>query len=230
VDEAGVSGCANALIVMARYPEPGMVKTRLAASIGDAGAAEIYRAFLRDLGARLPGHRSWVLRWAFEPAGSRFCVELAAGADAFAQVEGSLGARMLAAMARGLRDGARHVVLIGSDVPHVPLSILEEAFGRLSGGADLVLGPAEDGGYYLIGARSVPAVFEGIRWGGPDVLAATLAAARRRGIEPELLETQYDVDDVGTVGRLEADLTAGRIVDLPATRAALERVRSLGYI
>ena len=230
MDDTDVSARENALIVMARYPEPGRVKTRLAASIGDAAAVALYRAFLDDLRARLAWHRSWVFYWAFEPAGSPFRAELAAETAAFAQVEGDLGARMHGAMTRGLRGGARRVVLIGSDVPHVPLSSLEAAFRRLSAGADLVVGPAEDGGYYMIGSRSVPPVFEGIRWGGKDVLAATLAAARRNRIEPELLEEQYDVDDIGGLKRLQADMAAGRVVDLPATRAALEWVHSLGYV
>ena len=166
MEDTGVSARENALIVMARYPEPGRVKTRLAASIGDAAAAALYRAFLDDLRARLAWHRSWVFHWAFEPVGSPFRAELAAETAAFAQVEGDLGARMHGAMTRGLRGGALRVVLIGSDVPHVPLSTLEEAFRRLSAGADLVVGPAEDGGYYMIGSRSVPPVFEDIRWGG----------------------------------------------------------------
>ena len=144
MEDTGVSARENALIVMARYPEPGRVKTRLAASIGDAAAAALYRAFLDDLRARLAWHRSWVFHWAFEPVGSPFRAELAAETAAFAQVEGDLGARMHGAMTRGLRGGALRVVLIGSDVPHVPLSTLEEAFRRLSAGADLVVGPAED--------------------------------------------------------------------------------------
>jgi len=230
VEDTGVSARENALIVMARYPEPGRVKTRLAASIGDAAAVALYRAFLDDLRARLAWHRSWVFHWAFEPVGSPFRAELAAETAAFAQVEGDLGARMHGAMTRGLRGGALRVVLIGSDVPHVPLSTLEEAFRRLSAGADLVVGPAEDGGYYMIGSRSVPPVFEDIRWGGKDVLAATLAAARRNRIEPVLLEEQYDVDDIGALERLQADMASGRVVDLPATRTALEWVHSLGYI
>ena len=230
VEEPGVSPRENALVVMARYPQPGTVKTRLAASIGAAEAATLYRAFLQDLGSRLSAHSSWLLHWAFEPASSAFRAELAADDDAFAQSDGDLGARMQAAMTRVLAAGARSVVLIGSDVPHIPLGTVEEAFRRLAAGADLVLGPAQDGGYYLIGARSAPPVFDGVRWGSADVLAATLAAARRASIEPQLLEELYDVDDLADAARLYHDMTGAQAADLRATRASLERLHALGYI
>src|SRR5262245_36461944 len=172
-----------ALVICARHPEAGKVKTRLAAAIGDAAAAALYRAFLLDLGRKLAGHPAWVLYWAFAPADSPLPAEITAGHKSFAQVDGDLGERMAGAIERVLADAHPSAVLIGSDIPHVSIATLEEAFRRLAGGAALVLGPAEDGGYYLVGATSPPPVFRGIRWGGPDVLAETIAAARNAGIE-----------------------------------------------
>jgi uncharacterized protein len=230
VEKTRVSPRDDALIVMARYPRPGAVKTRLAAAIGDDAAAMLYRAFLDDLRARLSDASRWALHWAFAPASSAFAAEFAGDCPAFPQADGDLGARMSAAMRRVLSEGARRVVLIGSDVPHVSAGILDDAFGRLTDRADLVLGPAEDGGYYLIGARTVPPVFDGPHWGGTDVLATTLEAARRAGLETQLVDTLYDIDDVTALARLDADVAAGRVVELPATRAALERLRSVGYI
>ncbi len=127
-------------------------------------------------------------------------------------------------MGHALRSGHTSVVLIGSDIPHVPLGVLVEAFHSLAEGAELVLGPAEDGGYYLIGARSVPPVFTAIRWSGADVLNATISAARAAGIEPTIVASCYDIDDRASLERLKADIAERRIEDLPATRAALERV------
>jgi len=141
-------------------------------------AAELYRAFLIDVRRRFAQDHPWTLHWAFEPADSPFAEEIAADSPAFAQTGGDLGARMAAAIARAIDGGFRRVVLIGSDVPHLGVERVVEAFEMLGGGARLVLGPAEDGGYYLVGARElVPPVFGGISWGGPRVLAETLRAA-----------------------------------------------------
>ena len=158
----------EALVVLARYPRPGCVKRRLAATIGHAAAADLYRAFLSDLQRRLARHPRWTTYWAFEPAGSPFADEIGGRDRSFPQQGRSLGERMGAAMARSFESGHSSVVLIGSDIPHVPLVALEDAFRCLAAGSRLVLGPADDGGYYLIGARAVPPVFAGIRWGGAD--------------------------------------------------------------
>lgn len=218
-----------ALVVLARHPEAGRVKTRLAASIGDGAAAALYRAFLLDLGRRLADHPAWVLHWAFTPADAPFPADIAGGEKAFAQTGGDLGDRMASAIERVLAEGHRSAVLIGSDVPHVPISTLEDAFRHLAAGAPLVLGPAEDGGYFLVGATSLPPVFCDIRWGGSGVLEATIAAARRAGIEPALVAPTYDIDDREDLERLRAEILAGRIGDLAATEAVLERVPGLRY-
>ena len=95
--------------------------------------------------------------------------------------------------------------------------------------APLVLGPAEDGGYYLIGATSLSPVFRDIRWGGSGVLAETIAAARRAGIEPDLVAADYDIDDRRDLLRLKAEILGGRIRDLEATERELERAPGLRY-
>ena len=205
------------------------MKTRLAASIGDDSAAEIYRAFLRDIGARFGRSGEWRLHWAFEPLEAPFAEEFANGEEAFAQSAGDLGERMRSAIARVLGAGYRSAVLIGSDVPHLATSVVKGAFERLANGARLVLGPADDGGYYLIGACTVPPVFGGVVWGGAGVLESTIAAARSAGIEPSLLARDYDVDDRASLERLRADLIAGRVGELPATAAALARVPAVRY-
>jgi rSAM/selenodomain-associated transferase 1 len=218
-----------ALVVMVRNPDAGGVKTRLAAAIGDHAAAALYRAFLLDLSRRLASCPAWELRWAFTPADAPLPLDLRGEINAFPQVGGDLGERMESAVARALADGHPSVVLIGSDIPHVSIVALEDAFRRLALGAPLVLGPAEDGGYYLVGATSLPPVFRGIRWGGPEVLSATIAAARRAGIEPAFVASNYDIDDHRGLERLRAEVSDGRVGDLPATEGVLERTLRLRY-
>jgi rSAM/selenodomain-associated transferase 1 len=216
-----------ALVVLARYPRPGRVKRRLAAAIGDVAAVELYRAFLYDLQRRLACHPNWTMHWAFEPAGSPFADEIGGHDRSFPQRGRSLGERMASAMAHAFESRHSRVVLIGSDIPHVPVDVLEDAFGRLAAGSRLVLGPADDGGYYLIGACAVPPVFAGIPWGGAGVLGATVAAARAAGIEPDMVSGCYDVDDANTLERLRADIALRRVEGLTSTRAVLERLPSM---
>jgi rSAM/selenodomain-associated transferase 1 len=208
----------DGLVVLARHPEPGRVKTRLAARLGAEAAARLYRAFLLDLERTIGRDPRWELLWAYEPREAPFSASLGSAAPAVPQEEGSLGARMAGAMAAAFARDARRVVLIGSDVPHLDPEAVADAFARLRGGADLVLGPAEDGGYYLIGASGVPPVFDGVRWGGSDVLRETLRRAAALGLRAELVAGTYDVDEEADVRRLLADPA---LVRLPATRRAL---------
>ena len=108
------------------------------------------------------------------------------------------------AFARAFADGAERVVIVGSDLPDVSASLLRRAFDVLDS-HPAVLGPARDGGYYLLGlTRPVDGIFRGIAWSTPDVLAATLDRFRAAGIDPVMLEELSDVDEVG-------DLPAGWI-------------------
>lgn len=199
------------------------MKTRLAAAIGAEAAARFYRAFLSDIGRRFSSEPSWSFFWSFEPAGSAFAEECAGGTAAFAQPEGDLGARMGGAMEHLFRRGYREVVLIGSDVPHLPRSRIVEAFERLSAGAKLVLGPAEDGGYYLVGGVAVPPIFASMRWSDRDVLERTLERARAAGLEPVLLAPAYDLDTEEDLRRLARERHA--LVEIPATAALLSSFR-----
>lgn len=209
------------LVVMARHPEAGRVKTRLAASIGAGAALRVYRAFLRDLGDALGRDPRWRFRWCFTPPDAPFAEEVAAGLEAVPQRGGDLGARMRAALEAALRR-APAAVVIGSDLPHLAPRVLAEAFGLLRGAADVVLGPAEDGGYYLIGAaQRVPSLFEGIPWGGPEVLAATRSRAREAGLRLREVSSLYDVDGIGDLRRLAADPAIDR---RPATRSVCEEL------
>ena len=127
------------------------------------------------------------------------------------QPEGSLGARMRGTMGRLLDDGARAVALVGSDLPSITSAPIRAAFDRLAHDPDLlVLGPALDGGYYLIAATRVPPVFERIAWGSSDVLDQTCAAAAEAGMRVHLVERLADVD---TLDDLRGVASSSRTAD-----------------
>lgn len=132
----------------------------------------------------------------------------AASLDVMPQVDGDLGVRMQAVMATLFREGARAVALIGSDLPHIVPGTIAEAFDVLAHDRDaLVLGPASDGGYYLIASRRVPDVFTGIEWGSDRVFARTMKAATIAGFRVHQLPVLTDID---TIDDLRAAVASGR--------------------
>jgi rSAM/selenodomain-associated transferase 1 len=210
------------LVVFARQPTPGEVKTRLADRIGDERAAALYAAFVADLARRLRA-ASVPVCWAVAPPLEGFAERFGlAPRDCLAQPGGDLGARMHAAFLEMSRRGFSRCALIGSDLPQLPLERVERSLGALDE-ADLVLGPARDGGYYLIAMREPRDVFTGIRWSSAGVLDATLARAESLGLRAALLEEDFDVDTAEDLDRLRALLASRPEVrgDLPATAAAL---------
>jgi hypothetical protein len=205
------------LIVMARYPEPGRVKTRLAAALGAERACALYRTFILDLADRLAALPYEVV-WSYDPAPAPFAA-LLPGARCIAQADGDLGARMRHAVAAAFTDGVRRVVVLGADVPHVSVACIAEAAGVAPG--RVVLGPAEDGGYYLIAlARPAPELFVDVPWGGSRVLETTRVRAERLGLETQLLPPTFDVDEAADVVRLRTLVDRGEVT-LPRTAALL---------
>ena len=192
--------CSRQLIVMARWPAPGRCKRRLAQEIGAARAAQIQaRLTVHTLAAARDARQGHGLELvlAVEGLGSHAASRWgqALGADrTVLQRRGSLGLRMQRQFQRAAREGASKVVLIGSDLPELEASDLSAAFTAL-GQRQGVLGPALDGGYWLIGLRRPePELLAGIAWGGAQVLEQTLAAMARRGLEPQLLTRRGDLD------------------------------------
>ncbi|MEJ7813428.1 MAG: TIGR04282 family arsenosugar biosynthesis glycosyltransferase, partial [Gemmatimonadaceae bacterium] len=188
----------RALVLFARAPERGRVKTRLAAGLGDDAALAIYVRLAERAGAAAREVRDCRRVVAYTPAhdGVASAMRTWLGAD-FAyepQCDGDLGRRMAGAVGHCLAGGAERVVVIGTDCPDLETGLLEEAFAALDV-AELVFGPAEDGGYYLIGVRAVqPVLFEQIPWSSPDTLARSLGAARAAGLSVHLLRTLADID------------------------------------
>jgi rSAM/selenodomain-associated transferase 1 len=198
---------------MARWPAPGRCKRRLAAGLGASRAAAIQaRLGLHVIAVAQQAARMEAFTEAAAPSGVEAPFEIVLAVSGLAtaaarrwgdrlgvrrvvlQGEGSLGLRLQRQVVRAGREGAPVVALIGSDLPELCAADLRAAFRQLQG-SPLVLGPATDGGYWLIGLRGACAdLFSGIPWGGDRVLAATLAAARRRGLEATLLKERADLD------------------------------------
>ncbi len=207
------------VVVMAKHPVPGRVKTRLARAFGDAVACQLYRAFIGDLAARLAAwHRD--VTWAVWPADAAF-ENVVPGARCIPQEGATLGERMSNASARLFAERASPVIVIGVDAPHAPLDAIADAGRALATGADVALGPATDGGYWLIGlATPRPGLFEGIAWSTPTVLGETLERAVSAGLCVHQVAATFDVDEPADVAELRALLAAGT-VDLPRTAAIL---------
>jgi rSAM/selenodomain-associated transferase 1 len=209
---------------MAKHPVPGRVKTRLARVLGPKTACDLFRAFILDLADRLRP-LPYEVTWAYWPRAAPFAA-LLPGARCAPQRGRDLGARMADAVAVAFAAGRGPVLVIGADAPHVPTAALAEAARALVETADLVLGPAEDGGYYLIGLRGPePSLFQSIAWGTDGVLTATLARAAARGLRTHLLPGTFDVDEADDLMRLRALLARGE-VDLPRTAAVLAGARA----
>lgn len=201
---------ARAVLVFVRAPELGRVKTRLAAVVGPGAALRVYRRLaehtLREAAA-LAGEGVGV-RVHHTPADAGDAVRawLGPGPAYLPQADGDLGRRMEDAFARAFADGAERVVIVGSDLPDVSASLLRRAFAALDD-HPAVLGPARDGGYYLLGlSRMTDGLFDGIAWSTPEVLPATLTRFRAAGVAPAMLEALADVDEVQDLpeGWLEA--------------------------
>jgi uncharacterized protein len=180
------------------------VKTRLAAAVGDAAALGIYR--------RLAEHTLAVARAAGagidirilhtpDDAGPDVSAWLGEGPRFLPQGDGGLGARMERAFAGAFADGADRAIVVGTDLPGITSDLIRGAFELLER-TEVVIGPADDGGYYLLGLRRlVPGLFAGVPWSTPAVLTKTLGRLRVEGIVPEMLERRRDVDVVEDIPR-----------------------------
>lgn len=211
---------------MARYPAVGAVKTRLGRAIGAGPACELYQTFLHDLGDRF-AHGGRTLVWAFHPPDSDFPSLVGPGARCLPQAGRDLGERMSTCFRLLLGEDFDCVLLLGADVPHVRDEWIAEAETTLDE-ADVVLGPTDDGGYYLIGMRRPHNLFSGIQMGTPRVLAETLAKAESERLRVHLLPRTFDVDEAEDLVRLRQELEAQRgHLRLPRTAERLMRLQTL---
>lgn len=192
-----------ALMVFAKAPTPGAVKTRLAPRLGPAGAARLHAAFVRDVVERHTAVDRALVVWRAGDLADPFWTTLGA---ALAEQEGpDLGARMAHAFARTLGPADRALVL-GTDSPTLPPGLVDAALADLRD-VDAVIGPACDGGYWGLGLRAPqPALFEGVPWGTDAVLRATLDRLAAAGLRTRVLPFWYDVDRPEDLDLLRAHL------------------------
>jgi rSAM/selenodomain-associated transferase 1 len=223
-------GCV--LGILGKKPDQGRVKTRLAGELGDDQAAAIAEAMLFDT------LETWSSETVLTPGGRRVLVYAPADAGpwfdplvpaSFAlqpQAEGGLGERMRAFFEGEFEDGAERIVLIGADSPTLDPTIVISAFLCLES-RDVVLGPAADGGYYLVGARgAVPPIFEGIEFSSPGVLGETIDRLRDTGLSLAVLPPWYDVDTPESWRMLAGHVRALRRAGVDPGLPRIERLLS----
>jgi rSAM/selenodomain-associated transferase 1 len=216
---------SGALAVIAKEPVAGAAKTRLIPALGAEGAARLAAAMLGDTLAmvRSAGASPWLC---FTPAGARARLAgMAPGFGLLPQCAGDLGDRLADCLQQLLRRGAARAAIVGADTPHLPAALCRRAFALLDH-ADVALGPALDGGYYLVAAHaSWPELFAGVPMGTDRVLRATLDRAAGLGLRVALLPALRDLDRIED---LHAALEGGELDRAPRTRAAAQELLALG--
>jgi rSAM/selenodomain-associated transferase 1 len=219
----------NALVIAAKAPVVGQVKTRLCPPLSAGEATELFRCFLVDTVARACTVPQVQVCLAFTPADNEdlFRALLPFPLQYLPQRGSSLGERLVNIFADLLSHGFCRVVIMDSDSPTLPAAYVQEAFALLTDSrTDAVLGPCSDGGYYLVGARAVHReLFEHITWSTSSVLTETLTQARLHNLQVALLPSWYDVDNGADLYKLAAELSQLDENDgVPKTRAFLTQL------
>jgi len=216
---------APVVVVMAKRPVPGKTKTRLCPPLTPLEAAELYEALLRDTIGLVSSLRGIELAIAITPrtAVGQMGTFAPPGARILAVEGADIGECLVGAMGQLFSEGFTRVVAVNSDGPTLPAEYIERAVAMLTH-SDVVLGPAEDGGYYLIGMRQTqPGLFTDIAWSSSRVAAQTLERAAALGLTVAQLPSWYDVDTPAELERLRAELVARPLGIAPCTRAFLAR-------
>jgi rSAM/selenodomain-associated transferase 1 len=186
-----------ALIVFARYPLPGKVKTRLAKTLGDERSADFYRACAEYVFQESAKIGTSIMRYLFysENSDKDHIIEWTKGGFLYAaQGPGDLGERMRRAFRMVFDRGARKAVVIGTDVPDISASLLEEAVQALNN-VDVVIGPSRDGGYYLLGTKRLhDEIFSDIEWGSDKVFTETMMHIEAKRLSVCRLPVLTDID------------------------------------
>jgi uncharacterized protein len=215
----------DALVIVAKYPRPGHVKTRLGATIGFEQSARLYHAFLRDLDERFTQAATaggYDLIWACADDPALMACLLGPEARMISQRGGEFAERLYHICCNCAALGYARTIILGSDSPQAPAAAVTRAFTRLES-ADVVLGPADDGGYYLVGLRNHPTppdIFTGIVMSTSQVFAQTLERADTLGLSVRLIEATFDIDTEEDMVRLAHTLDASPAL-APHTHALL---------
>jgi rSAM/selenodomain-associated transferase 1 len=201
---------SHRLIVFVKAPRPGTVKTRLAQSLGVAVACEAYQQLIATLLGRIAPLECVQLRYSPGDALPEIASWVRAGWDAVAQGDGDLGERLARAFREAFESGCRRVVVIGSDCPWMDAEDVRRAWDALEAD-DVVLGPAMDGGYWLIGLKApATGLFQGIEWSSGSVFSQTLEQARWGGLTVHRLRELEDVDTEAAWRRFQEKFNPSR--------------------
>lgn len=218
------------VLIFAKYPEPGAVKTRMVPPLTFEQAATLHRLSLQTVCEIVLDRARLDARLVVTPDDTVDLFESIIERDDVAfwpQGEGNLGKRLDRAAGRVFREGGCGVLLLGADSPTIPVSYLQEAI-RLLERHEVVLGPSDDGGYYLLGLRGPhSAIFEQIDWGGPLVASQTRARARSAELDLAEIPTWYDLDRFDNLNRAADDLRKVAAVEPPARRQLCALIESL---
>lgn len=222
---------SNALIVVAKQPAPGQTKTRLSPPLTLEQSSALYEAFLLDTLNQMRQVQEAQRVIAYLPPDAQgYFQRFAPDFELTPQDGPDLGSRLDHALTGYLTQGYERVVIMDSDSPTLPSIYLSQAFNVLSDGADVTLGPCDDGGYYLIGIKKpTPRLLREVQMSTPTVTADTIALAEEEGLRVSLLPTWYDVDDVNSLRRLTEELAIHNSHVAVHTRRFLQRdaIRSL---
>lgn len=215
MERVSSAGC-RAILVFSKTAELGKVKTRLRPTLNEEECLRLHLAMLQDTLDCCGSVAAETVLYLTTPSHQPFPVPVRY------QTQGDLGARMKNAFQENLGP-FESVVIVGTDAPALTPSILEEAF-HATESHDLVLGPSEDGGYYLIGLKQIISdIFENIPWSTPSVLPFTLDRMAQHSVH--LLPRLYDIDLPQDLARLEADLNSGLISGASNTREMLKKTQ-----
>ena len=216
----------RALLVVHKQPAAGRTKTRLCPPLDSVIAAALYERFLRDtlaLMRQVPGVSRSIAYLPQDADG--YFRELAPDMILTAQRGADLGERLANLLGAALGGGAIQVGVMSSDCPSLPAEYLRQASAELDGPADVVLGPCDDGGYYLIGLKQPqPRLLREVPMSTPFVTQTTLALAAELGLRVALLPGWYDVDTVAELARLQQELQAAPPEVCPETRQLLDEL------
>jgi rSAM/selenodomain-associated transferase 1 len=193
------------ILLYLKYPQPGQVKKRLASHFGEELIAELYKNFVIDTVVTLEGCNAHLKLCFYPPEKEKLFVRWMGNCYSYWPQRGhDLGERMKNSFCDAWQEGYKYTVITGSDIPDLPRSFIDDAFLRLQKN-DAVIGPAMDGGYYLIGFRHdtfFPGVFDGITWGTETVYEKTLNKLTMRGLSVAPLPVWFDIDIPEDLGSL----------------------------